>query len=143
MRRATAIAAGLVLALGAGGCGDEREGAAEAATEWLEAVDEGDTKTACGLMLPTGTRSVQDKYVTRKGLACPDLIREYRKSLPDDVVRQVLDVGFVASGDIDKDRIGVFPSRGPHEFSVVLMQRVDGEWKVASVGLGAKPVTTK
>ena len=137
--RARALTAAALVALAAGGCGDERTGAAKAANKWFEAVDEGDTKKACDLMLDTGVRSLRAKYVRREGLKCPELVREYRKILPDAMVRQVRDAGLVAHGDIDKDRIGTFPARGEHEFSVILMQRVDGDWKVASVGLGTTP----
>ena len=137
MRRATLIALGAAAVLA--GCGDPRGEAASVAGEWFDAVAKGDGAAACELMLPTARLALQDKYVQEPGLECPELVRAYRDVLPDAVVEQIQEVGFVPDGTIRRDRLGVFPESGPHELSVVLMERDDDRWKVAGVAIGPEP----
>ena len=66
---------------------------------------------------------------------CLGAIRVYADSFERGAIDDVLKVGLEAEGRVKNDEVGVFPRTGPRELQVILMRRIDGEWKVASMSL--------
>lgn len=124
----------VLLALAVAGCGGASgDDAAAVAEDWLTAVRDADGAAACELMLPSARAGLLDKYLKgQRDTSCEAVVKGYRARLTDEKLDAILDGGLEFDGEIEKDRIGVFPAVEKYQFEVILMQREDDEWKVAS-----------
>ena len=134
LRRISLVATAAVLALGCGG--DGREEAVQVAERWLGAVGERDFDEACALMRESAVATIRTRSGLGEKATCLGTLRTYSGAFEPGDIKGILKVGFEAEGAVKKNRVGVFPRSGPRELQVILMQRVKGEWKVASTTVG-------
>lgn len=132
----TPVVALAACALALAGCGSPGpEDAVEVADRWVAAVAEDRPADACALMLPSATRSLQVKYLDDRDGPCEELVGAYGDRLGEEKLRVLEDPGLEFSGEVQNDRLGVFPADPRYQFEVLLMELDDGEWKLASVGI--------
>jgi hypothetical protein len=134
MRLGIALSAFALLLPACGG--DGREEAVESARLWMTAVSDGKTEEACELMQPVAVDGLRKKLELAPKAECPAVVREYAASFGSGELDSIIEAGLEAEGTVKKDQIGVFPVSGPRELQVVLMRRVNDDWKVASTTIG-------
>jgi hypothetical protein len=133
MRRVLAIA---LSAAALGGCSSGSEKALGVAEDWLDAVAEKDVEGACGAMTPVAAKSVAARYVDLPPSAtCTRVMEKYADEFDPRKMRILRDAGLETEGMIEDGRLGVFPAARRHQFEILLMQQVDGDWKVTSVAV--------
>ena len=133
----TRLAAALVAASTIAGCGGDGRGeAVQAAETWLRAVGERDADRACGLMHESAVDAIRRRSELNPETICLGAVRVYSDGFEPGDIDRILEIGLESEGPVKKDQIGVFPRSGPRELQVILMRRVDDEWKVASTSLG-------
>lgn len=134
MRRAALV---LVAALAMAGCGgDGREEAVQTAESWLRAVGDRDAERACELMHESAVDVLRKRGGLDPKTKCLGAVRVYADGVEAGDVDRILKIGLEAQGRVTKAELGVVPRSGEREFQVILMRRVDEEWKVAALSLG-------
>lgn len=123
-----------VLALA--GCALGGDDSVDVASTWYEAVADGDAARACGVMAPSATFSLRDKYTESPEKApCEAVVRDYVEMLDRAKADAILDAGFEAGEPGASGDVGVFPVAPEYEDDILLTRKVDGEWRVVSVGV--------
>jgi hypothetical protein len=126
-----------VAVLGFTGCGgDGREEAVRTAETWLRAVGDRDAERACELMHESAVDVLRKRGELAPGTKCLGAVRVYGDAFDTAAIDAILKIGLEAEGRVKDDELGVFPRSGERELQVILMRRVEGEWKVASTSLG-------
>ena len=134
MRRLALV---LVAALVTAGCGgDGREEAVQTAETWLRAVGDRDAERACELMHESAVDVLRKRGGLDPGTKCLGAVRVYADAFEKGDIDNILKIGLEPQGRVKKDELGVFPRSGEREFQVILMRRVEDEWKVAALSLG-------
>ena len=132
MRRLATLTLAAATLAGCSGSGDP----VAAGEDWLQAMVDDDAATACEITSPSGVRSVASKYLALPiDAACPEVLDTYADELDAVKAAEILDAGLEAADAVDGGRVGVFPAVAEYQFEVLLMEEIDGSWKVVSVGI--------
>jgi hypothetical protein len=107
--------AGVVLALGLSGCSpSEQDDATRAADQFVAAVRDGDSQTACSLLAPATVEELEQS----SGVACADV---------------VLEEATVAGERVGVSTFGTM-SQVRYADDVVFLSRFDTGWRVVAAG---------
>ena len=134
MRPSVVLAVAVLAFTGCGG--DGREEAVQTAETWLRAVGDRDADRACELMHESAVDVLRKRGGLDPDTKCPSAVRVYADAFETGDIDSILKIGLEPQGRVKKDELGVFPRSGEREFQVILMRRVDDEWKVAALSLG-------
>jgi hypothetical protein len=141
MRRPVLTACALALAAALSGCGDDGASSpAGAVRAYNSAVADGDGERACAQLDESAQKELQDSTQGAARGSCKQVV-ELLSAFYDDATKQRLRDAEVAAsqqGDRGSARFtSPVGSGGPDQEQTFELRRIDGDWKITSLGLTA------
>lgn len=135
----TATALGLVVAIAPLACGgDDAASPADAVRAYNTAVADGDGERACDLLDDSAQRELRDSTQGQARGSCKQII-ELAAAFNDDATKERLRDAKVAGSEQGDRGSARFTSPagfgGPDQAQTYELRKVDGEWKITSLGL--------